>query len=122
MDIVEFLRARLDEDEDNRSQWHARDCYLVMRGEDMFGDVEPCDCSGPTRVLREVEAKRRILDEHADLDCASIELDSWSRSFTACRRCRDVLSDKRVVAPCPTLRLLALPYDEHPDYQAEWAL
>lgn len=95
-DLVTFLRARLDEDEDNSPQWHSRDCYLVKRGEDMFGDVEPCDCPGPARVLRDVEAKRRVI----------------------------LLAQMLVDHPLTPafLRMLASVYAEHPDYQAGWAV
>lgn len=76
MDVVEFLRARLDEDE------HA--------ATDGFSD------GTPAHVLREVEAKRLILELHAKSEfCERIALD-------------DVVD------------LLALPYSDHPDYQPEW--
>lgn len=54
----------------------------------------------PARVLREIAAKRAILELHAEAgmgDCAHS-------------------SD-----PCPTLRHLAAVYADHPDYQPEWA-
>ncbi|QIP87619.1 hypothetical protein GLX30_30365 [Streptomyces sp. Tu 2975] len=73
----------------------------------------------PARVLVEVEAKRRILDEHQEgtLGCAvcaapeDFDEDSegnaeWSRAAKWW--------------PCPTLRLLALPYAYHPEYREEW--
>jgi hypothetical protein len=75
----------------------------------------------PARVLAEVEAKQRILDEHQPdrfgdcVTCADEETfdddhdgnREWSRSAKT--------------HPCPTLRLLALTYASHPDYRSEWA-
>ncbi|MVO84166.1 hypothetical protein GPA10_05115 [Streptomyces sp. p1417] len=60
---------------------------------------------GPARVLREIDAKRRILAEHA--------LNGW-----ACTTCDN--GEVEQVFPCPTLRLLALPYADRPGYREEW--
>jgi len=62
--------------------------------------------------LAEVDAKRRIIDLHDDVS-------------GGCRTCMDAeLSNDGPDAaawPCPTLRLLALPYADHPGYREEWA-
>ncbi|MGP4085473.1 DUF6221 family protein [Streptomyces sp. KR55] len=74
----------------------------------------------PARVLAEIDAKRRILAEHQpdrfgdcttcagpeDFDDDADGHRTWSRSAKP--------------FPCPTLRLLALPYADHPDYREEW--
>jgi hypothetical protein len=60
----------------------------------------------PARVLAEVEAKRGIIAEHPRSD---------SSSGPSCGCCFTT------GWPCPTLRLLALPYRDHPDYQPDWA-
>jgi hypothetical protein len=99
-DLVAFLRARLDEDEQA-----ARD------GDDACWHIDYCDDEGkryherfdPARVLREVEAKRRILDEHGSGSDSCDAHDASMRSI-----------------PCDTLLLLALPYADHPDYREEW--
>lgn len=63
----------------------------------------------PARVLRDVEAKRRILAAYVDDDRVR---------FGAFESCSD---------SCPAtvldevLKLLALPYGQHPDYQSGWA-
>ena len=83
-DLVEFLRARLDEDE-HWAQVSKLDGRWFDRG----------------RVLREVEAKRAML----------AELTRWPFDYRP--ECDD-----------PTrlfVRLLALPYSDHPDYDPEWA-
>ena len=77
MDVVDFLRARLDEDE------------AVAR-------------KAPARVLREVEAKRRIIQEHVD----QVEMDD---------PCVPIVAGER------PLRHLAAVYADHPDYDPEWA-
>lgn len=59
----------------------------------------------PARVLREIDAKRRILAEHA--------LNGW-----VCTTCDN--GEVEQVFPCPTLRLLALPYADQPGYREEW--
>lgn len=119
--IVEFLRARLDEDEaaalanvDGRDVEAAK-ADNPSRFEDRFIFERLIISVG--RVLREVEAKRQIVAEH------------WPE-FGNCPRCvkeppeRDDEGERLFVAaahPCATLRLLALPYADHPDYQREWA-
>ncbi|WP_432589953.1 DUF6221 family protein [Streptomyces sp. HD1123-B1] len=59
----------------------------------------------PARVLREIDAKRRIVAEH--------DTDGW----TTGDRVRDCQWTGR---PCQTLRLLALPYADRPGYREEW--
>ena len=53
-----------------------------------------CACDFPTRWLAECAAKRRIVEWHQPDDV-----------------CDDA---------CHTLRLLALPYADHPDYDESW--
>jgi hypothetical protein len=59
----------------------------------------------PARVLREIDAKRRILVEHA--------LNGW-----VCTTCDN--GEVEQVFPCLTLRLLALPYADRPGFLEEW--
>jgi hypothetical protein len=62
----------------------------------------------PARVLAEVDAKRRILTAHTAM------MPGW------CTTC-DVPGDYRGnLSGCETLRLLAMPYADHPDYRPEW--
>jgi hypothetical protein len=92
MDLVTFLRARLDEDEALVAGGvfsSARPLYRSNEGEIVIPDG---------RLLREVEAKRRIIAEH---DASEF-----------CER----------VALSEVLFLLTLPYDQHPDYRPEWRL
>lgn len=62
----------------------------------------------PARVLADIDAKRRIIDEH------SLE------SNGACRVCTLGWSARPAAYPCPTVRLLALPYADREGYREEW--
>jgi hypothetical protein len=63
----------------------------------------------PARVLREVEAKRAIMEQHPEGE------DGWCGDQMALTGC------KWERWPCPTLRHLAAAYSDHPDYREEWA-
>jgi hypothetical protein len=60
-------------------------------------------------MLREVEAKRRIVGWH---DSSRDDTTPWGRPVQICFCGHDL--------PCSTLRLMALPYDDHEDYREEW--
>lgn len=128
-DLIEFLRARLAEDEHLANELR-KTCPHV----DNCGDGEPdwdvvLDAS---RRLREIEAKRRILDEHALMwrDIGWLEDDEGERveayaELEVCARCvpkHSHFGSRAAVSegPCKTVRLLALPYADHPDYRPEW--
>lgn len=130
-DLVAFLRAQFDDEErvaryaGGTGGWELGACidaaepgttewqvcegrYPVahVRGNTRAGHVARHD---PARVLRDVEAKRAILNEHRP-----------GRSFRddgkpVCAQCR-----KSRTYPCTTVRLLALPYAEQPGYREEW--
>ena len=91
-EIVEFLKARLDEDE-------ARAQHALNADLDHLPTVE-CRCGrrlhlggDADRALREVEAKREILALH----------EQWP-----------------VLTEAPMLLALAAVYADHPDYRDEW--
>jgi hypothetical protein len=71
----------------------------------------------PARVLREVAAKRAILEDHriikADIDTEEFDL--------GCERCH-FNRDEGVAGCgyCPTLKALAAVYGDHPDYDERW--
>lgn len=54
------------------------------------------------RLLAECEAKRRIVELHGSVD----PCDAHDASFRT--------------VPCDTIRALALPYADHPDYDPTW--
>jgi hypothetical protein len=107
-DLVEFLRARLADDEEIAlaalpGPWSSNaeqdevvcgDGITVCEGfalsnRQLRATVKHIAHQDPARTLREVEAKRKILDQYL----------GW---------------------PVPTLCLLALPYADHPDFDEAW--
>lgn len=135
-DLVTFIRARLDHDEQVARA--AAEAATSPNWRDSDSGIYPADNPGnhpgpflsasddyidpeisrhitlhdPARVLREVAAKRRILAAHqVDADyctTCSVEVnDGYDRA--------------PVAAPCPTLLDLASVWSEHPDYDQAWA-
>ena len=123
-DLVAFLRARLDEDEQA-----ARDApreldsgeWPFWRDVDDESDADATDAYRdrfpPARVLREVKAKRQIVELHPHAYWPSKK----GKPHLYCQTC-DV--EDGVIGGddgfCLTLRLLALPYADHPDYDESW--
>jgi hypothetical protein len=112
MDLVAFLRARLDEDEAVARDWP----------DEMDVRWYKVPTYTPARVLREVEAKRAIVDLH-QLETAYLESrDDDYRPIkipeVQCYICGWV-SDLEGWA-CQTLRALAAVYRDHPDYDPAW--
>jgi hypothetical protein len=62
----------------------------------------------PARVLREIDAKRQIIDLHR------------SGQHHQCRTGEHDDGYAKWVGICTTLRLLALPYADRPGYRNEW--
>jgi hypothetical protein len=132
-DLVQFLRDRLDEDEAlaleaPKGPWHignavdpTQPCHVhTFPGARMVADglnwlvAEHIARQHPARVLAEVEAKRRAVDE-----CAY-----WNEKLA-----QEAANPSKVPYPClgnildavnPILRALALPYADHPAYKPEW--
>lgn len=129
MDLADFLLARIAEDEataraaaadvitmgrSDGQTWHARDYEYEGIGVNGWPDegksggertpvTDQITAWSPARVLAECEAKRRIVARHAV--CAP-NYDEGNRLET------------RVLDW--TMRLLALPYADHPDYDESW--
>ncbi|MCI3240266.1 DUF6221 family protein [Streptomyces spinosisporus] len=122
-DLVQWLRAQLDEDE--RIARAAGGTWWAPP--DLPGEVY--DSGGvnidaklksfaahiaehdPARVLREIDAKRRMLELHHSIELPTEALD-------ACAECE--VTGAYPEYPCRTLRLLALPYSDRPGYREEW--
>ena len=180
MDIVEFLRARLDEDEavaraavipahnkpgaykphPELAEWfydgdeveyvqtpemlahkYPDRLYVTMDREGLGPSVE-ADVANhiarhdPARVLREVEAKRRIVDLHANWPVLvqgqpKYEMQQMDAtgfvSFRATQQTawlteREYRERFGVEPPAaPMIRALASVYADHPDYDPEWS-
>lgn len=69
------------------------------------------------QALREIEAKRRIIEEHAPSKTPGVAL-----AERGCRSCitAQKWDDRAAESNCLTLRLLGEAYDGHPDYQERW--
>jgi hypothetical protein len=102
------------------------DTIIGSWGHDANGiSVEPANAAhiarhDPSRVLAECAAKRAIIAEHGPKEVASLDRATWGQPFVVCRVC--AVGPRQVVAPCPTVRLVAAVYKDHPDYQQEWTL
>ena len=70
----------------------------------------------PARVLRQVAAMRKIVDEHAPRTTSYLD----APDETSCRRCGKP-DEYPVPYPCPTLRALAAVYADRDGYRPEWA-
>jgi hypothetical protein len=115
-DLVAFLTARLDEDEaaakaaDGPPGSAEQLTVFVGSPDDVWAKaaIEHIRLHDPKRVLREVDAKRKILTEHGDT------------VGSVCARCVDSDRDGDYYAeepgPCLTLRALAAVWSGHPDY------
>jgi hypothetical protein len=107
-DLFEFLRARLDEDQAEAEKQRDGQEWDIDPWQIRYNEVETNYAAyiylriAKARVLREVEAKRRILGDELD------------RALDAGRTQRDLERSALV-------RLLALPYADHPDFRQEWA-
>ena len=95
--LTDFLLARITEDE-RTADLHERLLapQLGRLPQEMLDSLVP-----PARLRADCEAKRRIV-EH--------EQHRPEKDFRA------------IIPPAdtPVLRLMALPYDDHPDYRDEW--
>ncbi|MFE7535215.1 DUF6221 family protein [Streptomyces rhizosphaericola] len=144
--LVAFLRARYDElqaqQEDVFAAWHSPDCESVPDG---WGrETGACNCGVPAQVLRDVEAKRLLLEQavtsrhHISADqyetcpraTAADGLDTITlgalEELNEERRQEDGVEPEcwescgRDARVRRTLELLALPYSDHPGYEEAW--
>lgn len=149
-DLVQFLRARLDEDEQTAREAGGRWLVLPVSGwvhtapapsdewqhpgTDHHVASVPLDSDrahivrhDPARVLAEVEAKRRILADHP-IERETVERPIYQGREVGgpywewgCANCH--VDDDGLVygfGYCLVWRALALPYAGHSDYRKEW--
>jgi len=137
-DLVAFLRERLTEDEQaaqraSGNNWLAdggdtpAEAWLL--NEDMhLAEADPATVDhiarhDPARVLAEVDAKRRILGQYE----ASLEQSKRFRQRAAsavesdAQELQRSTENIRLLVLLGLVKLLSLPYREHPDYRPEWA-
>ena len=116
-EFVQWLRAQLDEDEriareagERSLEWRlARPLDDAELGDAYWlrpPELKHVDRHDPARVLRDIDAKRQMLDRYEELRAASKE-DGLIGDVT--EEYQDFL-----------LLLLALPYADRPGYREEW--
>ena len=120
--IVEFLRARLDEDEAQareavtiRQRTYSHQPWVNDPDHELKAwDDHPAGVVllGPERLLAEVAAKRQVLDVHEPEPGAGCLVCDHDCNFGY------VYGDG---TGCTTIRALASVYADHPDYDPEWA-
>ena len=123
-DLVTFLEARLAEDEATVSEIHQpRVCGSVDRDGEFDPDPIWCSCDYPARVLREVAARRHILDLFMST-AALVEhppVMSEGHPYAGKISAQDYFDARRELAVLrPVVVALAAIYSDHPDYRQEW--
>ena len=121
MTIIEFLNARIDEDDRiaraaTPGSWTPERKGVLDNDDIEFVEAPRRDVShiarhDPARVLREIAAKRTMVGLHicqCSADCGD------------CDACSGAHHADPTPAPCDTLRALATIYSDHPDYRQEW--
>lgn len=114
-DLTTWLKARLDAIE--LSDWHERTCQTHQKMPHnsplgLGGSPLSCLCGVPDFVLRDVESKRKLIEEHR----------RYGRVEPCCAICGERSNDGDLYGewPCDTLKLLALPFSDRPGYRSEW--
>jgi hypothetical protein len=132
-DLVQFLRDRLDEEQREAEAALKRTTTTrrMIQGQWVEDTVQPPEWRrsawSPARVLAEVDAKRQVLAAYMDavlvrdqatewaLNKSPIVVDPGSETFERWSLARDA-----ALVLDPVIRLLAVPYADHPDYRDEW--
>jgi len=137
LSLAEFLIARIAEDEEAAKQisgqhwWaasHPADSWIIASDEGpvvVYNEGAPTEAEAahiarwdPVRVLAECEAKRRIVEWHPAVSGTGRD----GEAVTGCANCIGNAAGQSftIAGPCLTIRLLTLPYADHPDYRDEW--
>ena len=127
MDMVEFLDARIAEDEAYARQAQGDKYGWIDRWRITTGNGTATESVimahafrlSPVRMLAECAAKREIVALHG-----SYHDEGWlsgaAHEYLWCGSCGSV-DDSPVPFPCETLMTLAAVYKDHADYRQEWA-
>ncbi len=114
MGIVEFLEARIVEDE-----WVAKSrlkdqsdvfSWPHEDGQTLSLDLDYSRRHGPARVLREVEAKRAIIKAYVDADIKAHDTYNFHE---------DILNGESNGLET-AVEALAICWSDHPDFNEEW--
>ncbi|WP_200309451.1 DUF6221 family protein [Streptomyces adelaidensis] len=140
-DLVQWLRAQLDEDERiaraaTRGPWVQSGIgdygWTVDFGrpgagvetadtEQGLADADFIAAHNPARVLREIESKRELVKLHSRATLRAGGGAQYFGTTTVCRSCEPDHQFPELSWPCPTLRLLTAPYSGRDGYREEWA-
>jgi hypothetical protein len=116
-ELMEFLRARIDEDEQIAKATYFDHNFGYewpdARNETRTPELIHTRRHDPARVLREIEAKRRLIDGVApSADCY------YGRC--SCSGIDDAESHWLAKQAWLTFHTLAAVYSDHPDYRDDW--
>ena len=112
MNIVDFLLARIAEDE-KRARVHEAHIHADGSIHGVSNPDEPCPDCFSARGLAECEAKRRIVETHNQ---GGARWTGFPRADVLEHYC---MHDQQA-SPCPTLCSLVAVYADHPDYDEAW--
>lgn len=125
-DLIAFYRAQLNEDQAEIEK-HPDDPCDPDGFQATIETSYPCFpmlTIGKQRALRDIETKRRIVEEHASEDghCSTCTIEDMEENAGADYDSEpEMIRVRRPVAwPCPTVRLLAELYTDRPGYKEEW--
>lgn len=126
-DLVQWLSEQLDADERYarnakgllgiENAWWTWDALKSRFPELSRADAQHIERHGPARMLREIDAKRKLAEEHKP----GMQK-GWPNMGRHCLSCTGarVWDESSNESNCLTLRLLALPYADRPGYRNEW--
>ncbi|MER6601167.1 DUF6221 family protein [Streptomyces parvus] len=129
--LVAFLKARFTDEEsaaiaahgpfsgDLGRRWWTPEEFKTALCHDQIhmSDAVYMAHHAPARTLREVEAKRGLLDEHRPDEAGGCTTCAQPEDFDDDADGNRTFSRIPKSWPCPTVKLLALPYSDHPGYE-----
>jgi Family of unknown function (DUF6221) len=131
-DLTEFLLARIAQDEAvarEVEKEQARVHGIIWGGgqpdrdRSFWADYDgagPSVSVGPARVLAECEAKRRIIASRSWPEPRAVRKGGEGDDYDVYDYGDSIHFAHKNAPPDLILRLLALPYADHPDFRAEW--
>jgi len=93
---------------------------FALSGRQLRATVSHIVGHDPTRVLADIEAKRQLVKLHGRATLCAGGGARYFETTIVCCSCEPNHQFPELSWPCTTLRLLALPYADHPDYREEW--
>lgn len=133
-DLAQWLTAQLEDGESaargakgrTGGRWTQDDgppediVLYDMSGKLTMGQARHIARHDPARVLREIDAKRKLVKLHGRATLRAGGGAQYYDTTTVCRSCEANLQFPDESWPCTTLRLLAAPYSDRPGFREEW--